>query len=229
MAETGDKAEPAIKSLGRRRRGYGGGSGRGARSKIRVGNVLHAPNFERWLNVAVGVVALVYVGLMGQWFHADTVMIGFRPTGVPRSEILYGWNRPQFVGNSGTPMVRVDKATPMDDYEFWQYPGEGGGTYRFHFATDGQSDEVSCFQAAGDPGACPDAFGVKLGEFESHIAWRLGSAPVRELNGPAAELRYPSVGLEFGLEQYSLRRITIHRQTSSIFSRIPLFLRFLVP
>jgi hypothetical protein len=173
--------------------------------------------------------ALVYVGLMGQWFHSDTFMIGFRPAGTPRSEILYGWNRPQFVGNPGGALVRVDQATPIDDYAFWQYPGEGGGTYRFHFAADGKSDEVSCFHAVGDSGACPAAFGIRLGDFEGQIAWRLGAAPVRELNGPAATLRYPSVGVEFGLEQYQLRRVTVRRQTTPILSRIPLFLRFLGP
>jgi hypothetical protein len=225
MSETEGKPAPAIKSLGRRRRGYGGGSGR----KISAGNFLHAKGFDRWMNIAVGVMALAYVGLMGQWFHADTIMIDFRLTGAPRSEILYGWNRPQLVANGNGALIPVDAKTAIDDYDVWQYSGENGGTYRFRFAADGRSDQVTCFHAAGDRGACPDAMGINLGDTEGDIAWRLGSPPLRALNGTSGVLAYPSVGLEFGTTQYKVRRITVHRQTTPILSRIPLFLRFLVP
>ncbi|MES2444537.1 MAG: hypothetical protein V4574_17055 [Pseudomonadota bacterium] len=220
-------ADEAIgtKPRGRRRRGYGGRNPRGGGGT----SILHAPGFERWMAVAVGAMALVYVVLMGQWFHSNTVMLGYRPTGGPKSEILYGFGRPQAVSLNGAAGVKVDAATPIENYDRWQYPSETGGTFVVHFDGDGVSDEVSCVHPTGDRGACPAAFGIELGDSESQVAWRLGGAPVRVLNGPDAVLHYPSIGVDFQMRQYRVRGITVRRQTSPILARLPRFVRFLIP
>lgn len=225
MPEEPVPADTPRGSRGRRRRGYGG------RSNARTGasNFLHAPGFERRMHIAVGALALVYLVLMGQWFHSNTVMLGLRPTGGPKSEILYGYGRPQGVSTGGGAMIKVDAATPIENYDRWQYSSEAGGTFQFHFDGDGVSDEVSCIHPTPDRGACPAAFGIELGDLESQVAWRLGSAPVRVLNGQNAVLNYPSIGVDFQMQQYRVRGVTIRRQTSSIFARIPRFVRFLIP
>lgn len=213
------RPEPVVKSLGRRRRDRKG--------RDKRGNILHAPGFDRWLNIGMGAAAVIYVGLMGQAFHAETVAMAFRPTDVPKSEVLYGFGRPQFVGKASSALVRVDAKTAIEGWDLWQYPAEGGGTYRFHFDGNGVADEVSCF--APDRGACPSVLGINPGDTEGAIAWRLGTPSARTLEGPSAVLQYASIGVDYGLEQYRVKRVTIRKQTSSILSRIPQFLRFLVP
>lgn len=220
------KPEPAIKSLGRRRRGYGG---RGTRGSIAVGNVVNAAGFDRWVTIGVAIAAIAYVGLMGQSFHADTVMLGFRPTGAPDSEILYGWGRPEYVRQDGQAAVKVTPTTPISDYAVWQYPAEGGGIFTIHFNGSRISDRVSCTQASAERGSCPGVFGIGVGDMEEKIVYKLGSAPERVLSGTRAVLRYPSIGVEFELEQFRVRRISLSTDRSSIPGRIPRLIRYLVP
>lgn len=220
------RPEPVIKSLGRRRRGYGG---RGVRSSIAMGNVLHSPHFDRWTMIGVAVAAIVYLTLMVNSFHMDTVMLGYRPTGVPDSEILYGWGRPEYVRQDGQAPVKVEPGTPIADYAVWQYPGEGGGVFTFHFNGGRISDRVSCAQAAGERGSCPHIFGIGIGDMEEKIVYQLGGAPERVLSGTRAVLRYPATGTEFELEQFKVRRITISLDRSPVIGRIPRFIRYLIP
>lgn len=219
------RPEPAIKSLGRKRRGTGGG----ARASAAAGNLLHSRNFNRWAAIGVGVAAVVYLGLMVTRFHADTVMLGYRPTGAPDSEILYGWGRPDFVRQDGQAPVKVTPETAISDYAVWQYPGEGGGIFTFHFNDGRISDRVSCTHASGDRGSCPTAFGIGIGDMEEKIVYQLGGAPNRVLSGTRAVLRYPSLGAEFELEQYKVRRISLSTDRSSVPGRIPRFIRYLIP
>jgi hypothetical protein len=209
-----------------RRRGYGG---RSTRAAIGVGNMLHAPAFERWLHIAVAVLAFVYLGIMVFSFHADTVMLGYRSTGAPQSEILYGFGRPEFVRAGGGAPVRVQADTPLAGYDIWQYPAEGGGTFLFHFNGAQISDRVSCSHPAGERGNCPSVFGIGLGEKEESIIGRLGAPSDRILHGTSATLRYASLGVEFELEQFRLRGIALSTNRYSVPGRIPVFIRYLMP
>ena len=219
--------QPPSDSQSRRRRG--GDRGRRSKGRTRIENVLQTPGFERWLHIGVGVVAIAYAGLMVQIFHSDTIMLGFRPTGAPRSEVLYGFGRPDVVSNDAEDGVRVTSTTPIDAYDRWQYPADGGGTFRFRFNDAGISDRVSCIHDSADRGSCPTVFGIGIGDTEDHVVYQLGVAPVRTLNGTRAILRYPSIGTEFELEQFEVRRITLSTDRSSIISRIPRFVRYLIP
>jgi len=219
--------QPPNDSQSRRRRN--GDRGRRPRGKSGIENVLQTAAFTRWLHIGVGALALVYLVLMVLRFHGDTVMLGFRPTGAPRSEVLYGFGRPDVVGNGAGNGVRVTGETPIDAYEHWQYTAEGGGTIRFHFDDGGFSDRVSCIDDSNDRGACPTVYGIGIGDSEDVVAYHLGTPPVRALLGPRAVLRYPSIGAEFELEQFRVRRITLSTDRSSVLARIPRFVRYLVP
>lgn len=215
-----------LKPRARRRRGYGG---RGARAATSVGNALHAPGFERWLHVVVAVLAFVYLGVMVFAFHADTVMLGYRPTGAPESEILYGFGRPEFVSADGAAPIRVEANTPIANYDIWHYPADGGGTFLFHFTPARMSDRVSCSHPAGERGSCPSVFGIGLGAKEEEVVARLGMPSDRILHGTSATLRYASLGAEFELEQFRVRGIALSTNRASVPGRIPVFIRYLMP
>lgn len=215
-----------LKPRARRRRGYGG---RGARAAVGVGKALHAPGFERGLHIVVAVIAFIYLGVMVVTFHADTVMLGYRPTGAPQSEILYGFGRPEFVRTGGGAPVRVEPGTPIAGYDTWQYTAEGGGTMLFHFNGAQVSDRVSCSHPAGDRGACPSVFGIGLGAMEEDVVARLGAPSERILHGTSATLRYASLGAEFELAQFRVRGIALSTDRFPVPGRIPIFIRYLMP
>jgi hypothetical protein len=194
-----------------------------------MSRIIHSPLFERAIPIIVGVAAFAYAALAVDRFHSDTIMLGLRPVGVPKSEILYGFGRPEAVRSDQTGWLATSSSTPINNYDLWRFKSDGGGTFLIHFDGTGSVDEVTCFHPRGDPGTCPGAFWINLGDTEDRVAYELGRPPVRILDGTSAVIRYPSIGVDFELQQFKVRRITVRTPKSPIFARIPRFIRFAIP
>ena len=191
--------------------------------------LVRAPWFDYALKLSMIALAGVYVVILMFSFRADYNMLGFRPLHAPKAEMLYGFGPPTFVRSAGGKWSRVAPSTQLSAYDEWRYASEAGGTFLIHFGGSGLSDVISCYQAGADSGACPTSFGVRLGDIEDRVAYNLGAAPRRLLNGQSAVMRYPSIGVEFELQQFKVRRITIRSEKSPVIGRIPRFLRFIIP
>ena len=197
--------------------------------RTRISKILHAPWLDRAVRIGVIVAGSAYLVIMTSLFRSDYNMLGFRALYVPKSEMLYGFGRPALVRNGDAKWTPVTPAISIESFDEWRYPNEGGGTYLIHFDQAGLSDLISCYHLEGERGACPASFGVHLGDLEDRVAYDLGDPPLRILSGPSAVMRYPSIGAEFELREFKVRRISIRADKSPVIGRIPRFIRFLVP
>ena len=200
---------------------------RSSRRREQVGSdvmeILRGRTTSRVIVVVMIIMAIAYVGNAYRTFSLALATYGDAAVDASFEETLYALGRPVKVrvaeGAGWTPY-----AGPAHDVE-WQYRTPGDSNLLVHFR-NGRVDSVTCTNVDAVLGSCPDTFGVGVGRTEGEMFTALGQPASQKLSAQRKTVRYPELGLEMGLETYTIMQIRKVRPTRNAFLR---FLRSIVP
>lgn len=200
---------------------------RRSRRRERTGSeamvILRGSTTSRVIAVVMVIMAIAYVGNAYRTF--SLALDGYGEAAVDGSyeETLYALGRPAKVrvaeGAAWTPY-----AGPGHDAE-WQYRTPGDTNLLVHFR-DGHVDSITCTNVDAVIGSCPDTFGIGVGQTEEAMITLLGQPAVQRLTAQRKTVLYPELGLEMGLETYTIMQIRKVKPTRNAFLR---FVRSIIP
>lgn len=217
MEETGASAEQSGGSQRRRRRA----SSRETRwyGPDRIKALLP------WIALLFGVIWLV---MSIKQFRDQYYSFGPYLMQQSKAETLYGFNAPQQVRGPGGWIAAPKGRDALFQADEWRYELSGGANVDIAFGPDQRARRISCGGRAALPQSCPTAWGVSVGDDEQVVVYKLGAARSERFSGTAKTSSYPGLGMELGLEQFRVTRITLEDQGGGV-SAFPLYLRWALP
>ena len=215
--KTNDSSNTRHRSRSRR------SSRRRGRSGADVMEILRGRTTSRVIAVVMIIMAVAYVGNAYRTFSLALAAYGDAAVDGSYDETLYALGRPAKVraveGAGWTPY-----AGPGHDVA-WQYRTPGDSNLLVHFQ-NGRVDSVTCTNVDAIIGSCPETFGVGVGQTEEAMITLLGQPASQRLTAQRKTVLYPELGLEMGLETYTIMQIRKVRPTRNAFLR---FFRSIVP
>jgi hypothetical protein len=181
-------------------------------------NPLRNPRLGRLIFIGMSLAAVAFFA--GSARTVDYAGKTFGPAGIDgtRDDVRYMLGQPKVA--PGT-----DPATAPR----WQYRLPEGGTVLAEFdPDDGLVRRLSCEDANMTPASCPNVLGVRMGDAETHVLYRLGVPSRQQFAGEVKSLIYDDLGITFQLTRFAVYKVIIGRRPSR-FSYLPRTFRYMVP
>lgn len=178
----------------------------------------------RVIAVVMLILAIGYVFGLYRTFSLEHGVYGGVAIGGNYETTLYSVGRPA--------QVKVDPAAPWTPYagpgrdRIWHYRLVGEGQMNVQF-DDGIVTSVTCTNVDAVLGSCPIVHGIGVGQTEEMLFTHLGFPRGQSLSAQRKTVFYPELGLEIGLETYTIMQIRqVQPSGGTAFLR---FLRTIVP
>lgn len=200
---------------------------RRSRRRERAGSetmaILRGATTGKVIAAAMTIMAIAYVGSAYRTFSLALASYGDVAVDGSYEETLYALGRPAKV-RAAERAAWTPYRGPGHDVE-WQYRTPGDTDLLVHFR-DGRVDSVVCTNVDAVLGSCPDTLGLGVGQTEEAMLTALGRPASQRLTAQRKTVVYPELGLEIGLETYTIMQIRKVRPAGSAFLR---FFRSIVP
>lgn len=186
-------------------------------------NLVRGATAGRVIAIVMIIMAIGYVGSAYRSFSLQLGVYGDVAINGSYEDTLYALGRPA--------KVRAADTAPWTSYAgpghdaFWQYNTAGERNLVVHF-DDGRVDRINCIDVEAIRGTCPESFGLGVGHTEAALFTQLGRPATQRLVAQRKIVTYPELGLELGLETYTIMQVEQRQPTSSAFLR---FLRWIIP